>query len=103
SSDSQEGPMTGKTLFACLLAVALVFSTLESTHAHGLIGKRFFPATLAVDDPFVADEMSLPTISYLKLRGTEEAPPTHQIHLNGEIPHRFAPSLSISAGERFSL
>ena len=31
--------------------------------AHGLVGKRFFPATLATDDPFVADELSLPTIS----------------------------------------
>ena len=95
--------MTGKTLFACLLAVALVFSTLESTHAHGLIGKRFFPATLAVDDPFVADEMSLPTISYLKLRGTEEAPPTHQIDLSGEISKRLTPDLGISLGGIFTI
>lgn len=27
--------------------------------AHGFTGKRFFPATLAVDDPFVSDELSL--------------------------------------------
>jgi hypothetical protein len=31
--------------------------------AHGFAGKRFFPATLATDDPFVADELSLPTLS----------------------------------------
>lgn len=31
--------------------------------AHGFAGKRFFPSTLATDDPFVADELSLPTVS----------------------------------------
>lgn len=30
--------------------------------AHGFAGDRFFPATLLTDDPFVADEMSLPTV-----------------------------------------
>jgi hypothetical protein len=33
------------------------------TSAHGFAGKRFFPATLATDDPFVADELSLPTVA----------------------------------------
>ena len=31
--------------------------------AHGFAGKRFFPATLTNDDPFVADELSLPTVA----------------------------------------
>ena len=31
--------------------------------AHGFAGDRFFPATLQTDDPFVADEMSLPTLT----------------------------------------
>jgi hypothetical protein len=95
--------MTGKTLSACLLAVALVFATLESAHAHGLIGKRFFPATLAVDDPFVADEMSLPTISYLRLRGTDDAPPTKQVDLSGEISKRLTPDLGISLAGTFTI
>jgi len=88
--------MSGRTLFACLLSVALVFAPFASAHAHGLIGKRFFPATLAVDDPFVADEMSLPTISYLRLRGSDEAPPTDQVSLSGEISKRLTPDLGIS-------
>ena len=93
--------MTGKTLFACLLVVALVFATLGSAHAHGLIGKRFFPATLAIDDPFVADEMSLPTFSYLRLRGSEDAPPTNQFALSGEISKRLTPDLGISLAGTF--
>src|SRR5579883_1401300 len=31
--------------------------------AHGFAGDRFFPATILTDDPFVASEMSLPTVT----------------------------------------
>lgn len=33
------------------------------TLAHGVIGERFFPATISTDDPFAADELALPTIT----------------------------------------
>jgi hypothetical protein len=86
--------MKGKTLSACALLLALSLATFDAAHAHGLIGKRFFPATLATDDPFVADELSLPTISYLKLRGTEEAPPTKEIDLRAPAARRSTPRAS---------
>jgi hypothetical protein len=31
--------------------------------AHGVIGPRFFPATISSDDPFAADELALPTVT----------------------------------------
>jgi len=31
--------------------------------AHGVVGQRFFPATITTDDPFAADELALPTVS----------------------------------------
>jgi hypothetical protein len=31
--------------------------------AHGVIGQRFFPATISSDDPFAADELALPTVT----------------------------------------
>ena len=49
-----------------LLAVAaLVVAALvpASAVAHGVIGQRFFPATISTDDPFAADELALPTIT----------------------------------------
>lgn len=88
--------MKANALFACALALALSLATAPAAQAHGLVGKRFFPATLATDDPFVADELSLPTISYLKLRGTEEAPATKQLDLRGELSKRLSPDLGIS-------
>jgi len=41
-----------------------------SARAHGVVGQRFFPATLAIDDPFVADELSLPTASVARKHAT---------------------------------
>jgi hypothetical protein len=37
--------------------------------AHGFVGDRFFPPTIATDDPFATDELSLPTVSIFKNPG----------------------------------
>jgi hypothetical protein len=36
------------------------------TKAHGIVGNRFFPPTLATDDPFAVDEFALPEITYVR-------------------------------------
>jgi hypothetical protein len=38
----------------------------QNASAHGFAGDRFFPATIIVDDPAVADELSLPTVATFK-------------------------------------
>jgi hypothetical protein len=45
---------------ALMLAAAI---TASPGQAHGVIGQRFFPATITTDDPFAADELALPTVS----------------------------------------
>lgn len=57
----QPSPRGASSLVA-LAFLALAVSSQEA-FAHGFAGKRFFPATLATEDPFVADELSLPTLS----------------------------------------
>jgi hypothetical protein len=42
-----------------LIALLGTFAMACNADAHGFAGKRFFPATLAVDDPFVSDEAGL--------------------------------------------
>jgi hypothetical protein len=37
-----------------------------TVHAHGFVGDRFFPPTIATDDPFAVDELLLPSVSYSK-------------------------------------
>ncbi len=49
-------------LRASPLAAACALVATEAA-AHGFAGDRFFPATLQTDDPFVADEGSLPTLT----------------------------------------
>lgn len=44
-------------------AAAPVLLSAPVALAHGFAGQRFFPATILTDDPFVADEMSLPTVT----------------------------------------
>ena len=86
-----------------LAAAALVALTASSAQAHGLIGKRFFPATLAIDDPFVADELSLPTISHIKLRGDDESPPTRETTISAEFSKRLSPDLGFSLGGTYKI
>jgi len=61
-------------------------------HAHGIAGARFFPATLAVDDPAVADELSLPTVS--RMDGETD--------ISGEYSKRLTSTLGVSFGETWT-
>lgn len=56
--------------------------------AHGIAGDRFFPATLAVDDPAVADELSLPTVSQMD----------GQTDVSAEYSKRITRTLGVSFG-----
>jgi len=90
--------------FAILVwALGLVAASTQSVAAHGLIGQRFFPATLAIDDPFVADELSLPTVLHIRNRGGEDSPPTLQTDLSGEFSKRLSPNLGVSLGGTYTL
>ena len=59
-----------------LAGFAASFTT--DAFAHCFVGARFFPATLATDDPCVADEMSLPTVAWSQ---TADVPPASQLNL----------------------
>jgi hypothetical protein len=48
---------------AAVLAVAAFLADNSMALAHGFAGDRFFPATILTDDPFVASEASLPTVT----------------------------------------
>ncbi len=89
--------------FAVLLwAAGLVAVWAGSVSAHGLIGQRFFPATLAIDDPFVADELSLPTVLHIRNRGSDGSPPSLQTDLSGELSKRLSPNLGLSLGGTYT-
>lgn len=61
--------------------------------AHGIAGDRFFPATIATDDPFNADELSLPTLSRFK---TGDEPAAGQTDISAEWSKRITSKLGVS-------
>src|SRR5205809_1583719 len=62
---------------------------------NGFAGARFFPATLSTDDPFVNDELSLPSIS------TIETSEGRETTISVEIAKRITPNLGIELSEEF--
>lgn len=57
-------------------------------HAHGVIGERFFPATISSDDPFAADELALPTITAFN----------HETNYEFDYSKSIFPGLAIAIG-----
>lgn len=80
------------SLLAALLGSAI------SAEAHGLIGERFLPATVATDDPFVADELSLPTIFHIRMPASGDTAAQRFTSLGGEFSKRLSPNLGLSLG-----
>lgn len=88
----------------CGLAAAwcsAIIPALQTTPvlAHGYAGKRFFPATITTDDPFVADELSLPTVSYIK---NNDEPSAKQIDVSTEFSKRILDNFGLSLEETWT-
>ncbi|HEY3179019.1 MAG TPA: hypothetical protein VGL25_09080 [Casimicrobiaceae bacterium] len=98
---------TTRTLFrralvmpiACFLAFDV--ATMGDAFAHGFVGKRFFPATLVTEDPFVADELSLPTISYRKVPGEDDGPSVRQSDFSIDMSKRITENFGIGFGATY--
>src|SRR5262249_3881835 len=74
-------------------SLAIAATLPGSGYAHGFAGNRFFPATIARDDPSVADELSLPTLSTLR---SADDPPTREQALSAEFSKRITSDLGFS-------
>src|ERR1700736_5153675 len=51
------------------LLAAMIVAASHAAQAHGIVGNRVFPGTLAFDDPAVMDELVFPAVSGLKHPG----------------------------------
>jgi hypothetical protein len=76
------------------LGSAVAIATLaKPALAHEIVGNRFFPATLAIDDPGVNDELAVPTVSWTK---TGDEPPVKQFDFSGEYSKRITEAFAVS-------
>ncbi len=92
----------GRVLLVCTMVSVgfFLFSMPVISWGHGLAGKRFFPTTLAVDDPFVSDELSF-LGSYIKEPGEGDQPATKSTEISLDYSKRITPNLGISVGDSF--
>jgi hypothetical protein len=79
--------------FLAGLAAMAALSAAQSASAHAVVGNRFFPATLSTDDPGVADELSLPTVSSFR---TGDDPAARELDVDAEWSKRITHDLGIS-------
>ena len=81
------------------LATALTLAPGAGALAHGFAGSRFFPATIVIDDPFVADELSLPTVSHQQIG--EDTSMT-QADISAELSKRITSDFGFSIGSAWT-
>jgi hypothetical protein len=87
--------MNFSSVAVALVSVVAALIVASSATGHGFAGPRFFPATLVTDDPFVNDELSLPTVSTIK------TPEARETEVAVEIAKRITTNLAIEVGENF--
>ncbi|HEU5194887.1 MAG TPA: hypothetical protein VFW70_09135, partial [Methylomirabilota bacterium] len=81
---------------ALALSSLLVLTAAVPAYAHGLAGKRFFPSTLATEDPFVSDELTLPNIFHIKRRATGDESAAKETEFGAEFSKRITPNFGFS-------
>jgi hypothetical protein len=82
---------------AAATAAAILLFLPAAALAHGFAGPRFFPATILTDDPFVADEMSLPTLTR-----TPDAPDGTQFSsIESDIAKRITPDFGLTWSDAY--
>ena len=83
-------------------ALALALTALlppQSAHAHAIAGDRVFPATLEVDDPSVATELSLPAISWSRGPLDDNGNFPNQTNIGAEFDLLIAPNLAVGISD----
>jgi hypothetical protein len=95
--------VASRYLAAALTASLALCAWPALASAHGLAGKRFFPSTLTIDDPFVADEISLPTFLHIRQPGEGDVPASQITNISGEFSKRIFPSLGLTLEGEWNL
>ncbi len=85
--------MSTRHLCAAIVGAAAALASATAARSHEIVGNRFFPATLTIDDPGVADELALPTVSWSK---TGDNPSAKEVDISAEYAKRITEDFGIS-------
>jgi hypothetical protein len=91
--------MSHKASLACAgaFAAAATLAGIGPAFSHTIVGQRVFPATLAIDDPGVNDELALPTFSYFANPDN-----SNEFDFNGFYQKTITYDLSFSIADTFT-
>jgi len=90
-----------RKLVQLLLATLACAGITQGALGHGFAGQRFFPATLATDDPFVSDELSLPTYSRRRLGAGGDEPAATQSAASVDFTKRITSNFGLGFGATY--
>jgi hypothetical protein len=85
-----------RTGLAAALCCGCAAACATPAFAHAICGSRVFPVTLTMDDPGVADEASLPTVSELASTAAPGAPSVRTEGVNFEYDKRITENLGVA-------
>jgi len=88
-----------RCLAAIFGAVGAMFPT--SVWAHGFVGDRFFPPTIATDDPFAVDELALPSLTALDDPSTDGIPATREVDWGFEFDKEILPHFAVGISDSY--
>jgi hypothetical protein len=91
----QESPMTIRTTLALALMAGATLAASHPALAHGRAGERVFPATMAIEDPAVTDELTLPQVQSFKEREDSGDAP-RATEYSAEYSKRITPDFGLS-------
>jgi len=77
-----------KSAALCVLTSSCIIGIAPPAFAHGVVGQRFFPATITTDDPFAADELALPTITLFD----------HETEIDADYSKTIFPGFAVEVG-----
>jgi len=91
--------MFAKISAAAAIALAALLACPVCCSAHGFVGDRFFPPTIATDDPFAVDELSLPLVTGFGDPSSDGIPPTQELDLSWEFDKEILPHFALGISD----
>ncbi len=93
---------TGVKSLSAMLVILWLLIAFGPALAHGFAGKRFFPTTFAVEDPFVSDEFSI-LGSHIRAPGEDVESPVRATEIAAEYSKRITSWFGLSVGEEYRI
>jgi hypothetical protein len=86
------------------LALAAVHAALPaSALAHAVCGSRVYPVTLTLDDPGVADEITIPQVVYQRQAADGGPGPGHDVAVQFEYDKRLTDTIGFAFNDNFNI